>query len=139
MRKTLCQSDLLLNAPHSTHSSSLSLGCPLGWPAGVSSILSMGEQPSSVLRSRGPHKVMPMCSRLLGRLPSDETPGVSPLGRALVAGRACLLVLYCCAHPTEFLTILAISSLSYCRTQCQTHEFHTFLFIGRLISLMWLE
>jgi hypothetical protein len=40
-----------------------------------------------------------MCSRLLGRLPSDETPGVSSLGCALVAVRACLL-----AHPTKFLT-----------------------------------
>jgi hypothetical protein len=46
-----------------------------------------------------------MCSRLLGRLPSDETPGVSSLGCALVAVRACLLVLLCCVHPTTFLTL----------------------------------
>jgi hypothetical protein len=45
-----------------------------------------------------------MCSRLLGQLPSAETPGVSPLGCALVAVKACLLVLVCCAHPTKFLT-----------------------------------
>jgi hypothetical protein len=82
----------------------LPLGCPLGWPAGVSSILSMGEQPPSVWQTRGPHKVLTMCSRLLGRLPSDETPGVSSLGCALVAVRACLLVLLCCVHPTTFLT-----------------------------------
>jgi hypothetical protein len=58
----------------------------------------------SVWQTRGPHKVLPMCSRLLGRLPSDETPGVSSLGCALVAVRACLLVLLCCVHPTKFLT-----------------------------------
>jgi hypothetical protein len=45
-----------------------------------------------------------MCSRLLGRLPSDETPGVSSLGYALVAFGACLLVLLCCVHPTTLLT-----------------------------------
>jgi hypothetical protein len=45
-----------------------------------------------------------MCSRLLGRLPSDEAPGVSPLGCALLAVRACLLVLLCRVHPTKFLT-----------------------------------
>jgi hypothetical protein len=45
-----------------------------------------------------------MCSRLLGRLPSDETPGVSCLGCALVAVRACLLVLLCCVHLPKFLT-----------------------------------
>jgi hypothetical protein len=82
----------------------LSLGCPLGWPAGVCSILSMGEQPPSVWATRGPPKVLPMCSRLLERLPADETRGVSPLGCALVAVRACQLVLLCCAHPTKFLT-----------------------------------
>jgi hypothetical protein len=47
---------------------------------------------------------MPMCSHLLGRLPSDETPGVSPLGCALLAVRARLLVVLCRAHPTNFLT-----------------------------------
>jgi hypothetical protein len=76
----------------------------LGWPAGVRSILSMGEQAPSVWRSRGPHQILPMCSRLLGRLPSDETPGVSFLGCALLAVRACLFVLLCRAHPTKFLT-----------------------------------
>jgi hypothetical protein len=45
-----------------------------------------------------------MCSHLLGRLLSDEIPGVSPLGCALLAVRACLLVLLCRAHPTNFLT-----------------------------------
>jgi hypothetical protein len=39
-----------------------------------------------------------MCSRLLGRLPSDETPGVSPLGCALLAVQACLLVLLSFAY-----------------------------------------
>jgi hypothetical protein len=87
----------------------LPLGCPLGWPAGVSSTLSMGEQPPLVYlvwQTRGPHIVLSMCSRLLGRLPSDETPGVSSLGCALVAVRACLLVLLYCVHPTSFLTLL---------------------------------
>jgi hypothetical protein len=51
------------------------------------------------LAYQGPHKFLPMCSRLLGRLPADETPVC--LG---VAVRACLLVLLCCAHLTEFLT-----------------------------------
>jgi hypothetical protein len=45
-----------------------------------------------------------MCSRLLGRLPSDETPGVSSLGCALVAVRVCLLVLLCCVQLNNFLT-----------------------------------
>jgi hypothetical protein len=45
-----------------------------------------------------------MCSRLLGRLPSDETPGVPSLGCALVAVRACLLVLLRCVHLTKFFT-----------------------------------
>jgi hypothetical protein len=62
--------------------------------------------------SRGPHKVLPMCSRLSGRLSSDETPGVSSLECALVAVRACLLVLLCCVHHTTFLT----PYLPYCRT-----------------------
>jgi hypothetical protein len=44
----------------------LPLGRPLGWPAGVSSILSMGEQPPSVWQTRGPHKVLQMCSRFAG-------------------------------------------------------------------------
>jgi hypothetical protein len=35
----------------------------------------------------------PAAAVLLGRLPSDETPGVSSLGCALVAVRACLWVL----------------------------------------------
>jgi hypothetical protein len=57
------------------------------------------------------------CSRLLGRLPSDKTPGVSSLGCALVAVRACLLVLLCCVHPTQVShPIPTISSLSYSRT-----------------------
>jgi hypothetical protein len=81
----------------------LSLGCPLGWPAGVSSILCMGEQPPSVWRIRESHSLGP-CSRLLGRLPSDEIPSVSPLGCALLAVRACLLVLLCRAHPTNCIT-----------------------------------
>jgi hypothetical protein len=68
----------------------LSLGCPLGWPTGISSIFSVGEQLPSVWPTTGLHKVLPMCSRLLGRLPSDKTPGVSSLGCALVAVRACL-------------------------------------------------
>jgi hypothetical protein len=38
----------------------LPFGCPLAWPAGVSSILSMGEQPPSDWQTRGPHDVMPM-------------------------------------------------------------------------------
>jgi hypothetical protein len=54
--------------------------------------------------TRGPHKVLPMCSHLLGRLPFDENPGVSPLGCALLALRACLLVLLCRAHPSKFVT-----------------------------------
>jgi hypothetical protein len=33
-----------------------------------------------------------------------STPGVSSLGCALVAVKACLLVLLCCVHPTVFLT-----------------------------------
>jgi hypothetical protein len=81
----------------------LSIGCLLGWPAGVSSMVSMGKQPPSVWRTRGPHKVLPRCSCFLGRLPYDELPGVSPLGFALLAVRACLMVLLCCAHPTNFL------------------------------------
>jgi hypothetical protein len=86
----------------------LPLGCPLGWPAGVSSILRMGEQPPLVWQTRRPHQVLPMCSRfaavLLGRLPSDETPGgVSSLGYALVAVRTCLWVLLCYVHPISIL------------------------------------
>jgi hypothetical protein len=45
-----------------------------------------------------------MCSRLLERLPSDEIPGVFPLGGALLAFRACFLALLCRARPTNFLT-----------------------------------
>jgi hypothetical protein len=79
-----------------------------GVPSGLTrrgwSYTQRGQATPSVSRTRGPHKVMPMCSRLLGRLPSDKTPVVSPLGCALVAVRACLLVLLCCAHPTKFLT-----------------------------------
>jgi hypothetical protein len=57
------------------------------------------------MRSRllGRHQVLPMRSRLLGRLPSDN-PGVSPLGCALLAVRACLLVLLCRTHLINFLT-----------------------------------
>jgi hypothetical protein len=77
-----------------------------------------------------------MCSRLLGRLPSNETPGVSTLGCALVAVKACLLAPLCCVHPTMFLT----PYLPYPTVvPSPIHEFHTFLFVGRLISLMWLE
>jgi hypothetical protein len=85
----------------------LSIGCPLGWPAGVSSVVSMGKQPPSVWRTRGPHKVLPIlprCSRFLGGLPFYVLPNVSPLGCALLAVRACLMVLLCCAHLTNLLT-----------------------------------
>jgi hypothetical protein len=51
-----------------------------------------------------PHKVMPMCSRLLRRLPSNEIPGLSPIWCVLLAVRACLLVLLCRAPPTNFFT-----------------------------------
>jgi hypothetical protein len=61
-------------------------------------------QPYATDLDRGPHKVLPMCSRLLGRLPSDETPGVSSPGCALMAVRACLLVLLCCVQITKFST-----------------------------------
>jgi hypothetical protein len=83
----------------------LSLECPLGWLAGTSSIHSRRvARPTPLgLANQGPPKVLHMCSRLLGRLPSVETPGVSPLGCALLAVRACLLVLLRCAHPTKFL------------------------------------
>jgi hypothetical protein len=68
----------------------LSLGFPLGWPAGVSSILSMGEQPPPVWRTRGTPKVLPMCSCLLGRLPSDESPVCLPQGvPCWLSGLAC--------------------------------------------------
>jgi hypothetical protein len=49
-------------------------------------------------------KSCPCAAVLLGRLPSDDTPGVSSLGCALVAGRVCLWVLLCCVHPLPFLT-----------------------------------
>jgi hypothetical protein len=84
--------------------SCMSLGCPLGWPAGIRSIFSVGEQPPSVWHTRGPPKVLPMCSRLLGWLPSDEIPGVFSLGCALVTVRACLLMLLCFVHLTKFLS-----------------------------------
>jgi hypothetical protein len=102
----------------------LSLGCSLGWPAGVGSILSMGEQPLSVWRTRGPEKVLPMCSHLLGRLPSDEIPGVSPVGvcpvgyQGLPVGYQGLPVgatLSCASYQLSHM-IPAISSLSYCHT-----------------------
>jgi hypothetical protein len=51
-----------------------------------------------------PAQSCPCAAVLLGRLPSDETPGVSSLGCALVAVRACLWVLLCCVHPIPFLT-----------------------------------
>jgi hypothetical protein len=54
-------------------------------------------------------KSCPCAAVLLGRLPSDETHGVSSLGCALVAVRACLWVLLYCVHPITFLT----SYLSY--------------------------
>jgi hypothetical protein len=57
-----------------------------------------------VLILRGFHKFLPMCSRLLGQLPTDEIPGVSLLGCALLAVRASPLVLLCHEHPTNFLT-----------------------------------
>jgi hypothetical protein len=61
-------------------------------------------QPHNVLRTL--NTMSPLvpyrCSHLLGRLPSDEIPGVSPLGCALLAVRACLLVLLYRAHPTSF-------------------------------------
>jgi hypothetical protein len=82
----------------------LPLGRPLGWPAGVSSILSMGEQPPRSGKPGDFIKSYPCAAVLLGRLPSDETPGVSSLGCALVAVRACLWVLLCCVHPITFLT-----------------------------------
>jgi hypothetical protein len=85
---------------HSILPSLPAFGCPLGWPAGVSSIPSMGEQTPSVWQTRGPHKVLPMCSRLLGRLPSDETPGVSSLGCAMwLSGLACWCYCVVCILP----------------------------------------
>jgi hypothetical protein len=44
----------------------LPLGCPLGWPAGLSSVFRMSEQPPSVWQTRGPPQVLPMCSRFAG-------------------------------------------------------------------------
>jgi hypothetical protein len=46
-----------------------------------------------------PLKSCPCAAVLLGRLPSDEIPGVSSLGCVLVAGRVCLWVVLCCVHP----------------------------------------
>jgi hypothetical protein len=74
-----------------------------GWPAGVSSSTQHGRAMPLGLTNQGANKVLPMSSRLLGRLPADEIPGVSPLGCALLAVRACLLVPLCRAHPTNFL------------------------------------
>jgi hypothetical protein len=59
---------------------------------------------------------------LLGRLPSNEISGVSPLGYALLAvcGLACWWYSAVCILPTfesdNSHTIFAISCLSYCRT-----------------------
>jgi hypothetical protein len=87
-------------------------------------------------RTRGPPKVLPMCSRLLGRLPSDETPGVSPPGCALVAVRACLLVPLCCAHPTNFLTRFLPSPVYPTVVPSARHTSSKRVFVlGRLISL----
>jgi hypothetical protein len=87
----------------------LPLRRPLDWPARFSSILSMGEQPTSAGKPGDLIKSCPCAAVLLGRLPFDETPGVSSLGCALVAVRACLWVLLCSVHPITFLT----SYLSY--------------------------
>jgi hypothetical protein len=82
-------------------------------------------------------KSCPCAAILLGWLPSDEIPGVSSLGCVLVAGRVCLWVLLCCVHPIPFLpphlpypTVVPIVSSTSSTLHC---------FIGRLISLMWLE
>jgi hypothetical protein len=55
------------------------------------------SEPGDLLKS------CPCAAVLLGRLPSDETPGVSSLGCVVVAGRVCLWVLLCCVHPIPFL------------------------------------
>jgi hypothetical protein len=60
----------------------------------------MSQRPRrGVIPGINPGPVVPLCSRLLGLL-----PGVSPLGCALLAVRACLLVLLCCVHLTKFIT-----------------------------------
>jgi hypothetical protein len=43
--------------------------------------------------------------------------------------------LLCAFYPVS----QTIPALSYCRPQCPIHEFHLLLFIGRLISLIWLK
>jgi hypothetical protein len=75
--------------------------------------------------------LLPMCSRLLGHLPSsDENPSVSPkecaLGLSGCQGLPVGASLSCASYQFSH-TIPAISSLSYCRAYCQTHEFHTVL------------
>jgi hypothetical protein len=74
-------------------------------------------------------KSCPCAAVLLGRLASDETPGVSSLGCVLVAGRVCLWVLLCCVHPIPFLpphlpyptvvpSVSSTSSTLYCLFYC---------------------
>jgi hypothetical protein len=80
-----------------------------------------------------------MGSRLLGRLPSDELPGVYPLGYALFAVWACLLMLLCRAHPTYFLTRYLPYPAYPIVVPSVRHPSSILSCVGGLISLMWLE
>jgi hypothetical protein len=133
----------------------LPLGCPSGWPAGVSSIFRMGEQPPSVWRTMGPPQVLPMCSVvcILSRFSHHTCP---ILLSSLVLRRAIKANRITChydsegeyaeplreARPITQRPIFDSTSLRQYQTADTTlgaHKFHPLLFIGRLISLMWLE
>jgi hypothetical protein len=112
---------------------------PLGRPLGLVVYSAWASNPPRSGKPGDLIKSCPCAAVLLGRLPSNETPRVSSLGCALVAVRACLWVLLCCEHPITFLTSYLPYPTVIPSVRYTLGMFHTFLFIGRLISLMWLE